>query len=157
MPGEKKVVEDSSSGSGHYLFKVTIVGPDDSLLAETLRMCTEKVVAVDGIKITSTKTQVDGSDVRTVMMSPGREAQSLLLSLTFKGATAAIIVMRDADPEVEAHYRNEIREKIGAGYPTRVFLTGPRVTTKKKQEFLRLLDELTEEMLLQRKAKTRER
>ncbi len=111
-----------------YLFKITIVGPDDGLLGKVLDVFSKKTIAVDGIRIGSTRVEISGSDISTVLMSPGKAAQSLLLSLSYKGSAGAIIVLREADPQMESVYRNMIRENLGAGYPTRVFVVGSRLT-----------------------------
>ena len=138
-----------------YIFKITVVGPDDGLLREVLAILNENVVTVDGVTIGSTRVELEESRVSTVMMSPGRSAMNLMLSLTFKGANAVIIALREADPQVEAHFRNEIREALGTGRPTRVFLGGTRINKRKKEELLSLLNEIAAELVSERQAKAK--
>ena len=44
-------------------------------------------------------------------------------------------------------YRNEIRENLGEGIPTRVIFVGSGIEEFKRNEIQNLLDELTEEIL----------
>lgn len=132
-----------------YLFKITVVGPDDQLL-ENFLSTFDPVLKVDGIRIVSTDHITDESDVRAVFMSPKHAALDILLSLTFKGASAVIIVLREPDPDLEAVYRNEIRENLGAKIPTRVFTIGASIDEFKRTEIHHIFDELVEEILAQR-------
>ncbi|MFW9787640.1 MAG: hypothetical protein ACFFE2_03310 [Candidatus Thorarchaeota archaeon] len=132
-----------------YLFKITVVGPDDTLLENVLSTF-DPVVKVDGIRIVSADHTTDDSEVRAVFMSPKHAALDILLSLTFKGASAVIIVLRDPDPEIETVYRNEIRENLGAKVPTRVCTIGPSFDEFKRAEVHHTFDELIEEILAQR-------
>ncbi|MCF2136204.1 MAG: hypothetical protein K9W43_03100 [Candidatus Thorarchaeota archaeon] len=133
-----------------YLFKITIVGPDDTLLREVMDAINENIVAVDGIQIGSTDVEAGASEVHAVMMSPTRKAMDILLSLTFRGATAAIIVLRKPDPAIEKKYRTVIRKNIGTGYPTRMFYVGKSLTAAKRKELAKLFNNLIEEMLAAR-------
>ncbi|MHA1943523.1 MAG: hypothetical protein ACW96M_03915, partial [Candidatus Thorarchaeota archaeon] len=94
-------------GKSKFLFKITVVGPDDSLLEDVLSTF-DPVVKVDGIRIVSADHSTDDSEVRAVFMSPKHAVLDILLSMTFKGASAVIIVLRDPDPELETVYRNEV-------------------------------------------------
>ncbi|MFW9805252.1 MAG: hypothetical protein ACFFFK_00820 [Candidatus Thorarchaeota archaeon] len=132
-----------------YLFKITVVGPDDQLL-ENFLSTFDPVVKVDGIRIVSADHVTDDSDVRAVFMSPKHAALDILLSLTFKGASAVIIVLREPDPEIETVYRNEIRENLGAKIPTRLFTIGASFDKFKRTEIQHIFDELIEEILAQR-------
>ena len=130
-----------------YLFKITVVGPDDKLLEQVLSVLSEEVIAVDGIRISSAAVTVEKTDVKTLFMSPKHSALDILLSVTFAGASGAIIVLKDADPEMETLYRNEVREKIGAGVPTHVIAIGSGMDDFKRSEIAVLLDEMVEEIL----------
>lgn len=149
MPSE----EPAKQKKPRYIFKITVVGPEDALLREVLTNLNENIVTVDGVTIGSTRVDLEESRVSTLMMSPGRSAMNLMLSLTFKGANAVIIVLREADPQTEGKYRNEIREALGEGRPTRVFLAGPRITKKKKEELLTLLNEIAADLVSERQVK----
>ncbi|MHA1770295.1 MAG: hypothetical protein ACTSYL_02070 [Candidatus Thorarchaeota archaeon] len=140
----------SEDKKARYLFKITIVGPDDVLLREVMNAINENIVAVDGIQIGSTDVEAGASEVHAVMMSPTRKAMDILLSLTFRGATAAIIVLREPDPAIEKKFRNVIREKIGTKHPTRVFYVGDALDTAKHKELAELFNGLIEEMLAAR-------
>ena len=129
-----------------YLFKITVVGPDDVLLENTLSTF-DPVVKVDGIRIVSADRSTDDSEVRAVFMSPKHEALDLLLSLTFKGASAAIIVLRDPDPDLETVYRNEVRDNLGAKIPTRTVTIGSSIDEFKRNEIHHVFDELIDEIL----------
>jgi hypothetical protein len=139
-------------GRSRYLFKITVVGPVDSLLEEVLQVFSKRVVTVDGISISAADHATDSSDVKALIMSPRHDALDIMLSLTFKGANAAIIVLREVDPEVETYYRNEVRVKAGE-LPTRVFSVGPDFNETKRCEILRTLDGLLEAILASRQTK----
>ncbi|MHA2141118.1 MAG: hypothetical protein ACXADC_03845 [Candidatus Thorarchaeota archaeon] len=147
-PKQKKKHKETDAQKSRYLFKVTVVGPDDRILEQFLNVFNEQVVAVDGIRIGSTKLEREDSDVRTLFMSPKHSALDILLSLTYKGAKGVIIVLKDADPELETMYRNEIRENLGEGIPTRVICVSSSIEEFKRNEIHNLLDELMEEILV---------
>ncbi|MFQ5832311.1 MAG: hypothetical protein ACE5H4_06400 [Candidatus Thorarchaeota archaeon] len=130
-----------------YLFKITVVGPEDVLLGRVLAVFNQQVVAVDGIRIGATKLELADSDVRTLFMSPEHAALDILLSLTYKGAKGVIIVLREADPQIETVYRNEIRNNLGEGTPTRVICLGNSLDKFKKTEVNNVLDDLLQEIL----------
>ena len=130
-----------------YLFKITVVGPDDKLLEQVLSVLSEEVIAVDGIRISSAAVTVKKTDVKTLFMSPKHSALDILLSVTFAGASGAIIVLKEADPEMETLYRNEVRDEIGTGVPTRVIVIGSGLDDFKRNEIAVLLDEMVEEIL----------
>lgn len=130
-----------------YLFKITVVGPDDKLLEGVLSVLSTEVVAVDGIRISSAAVTVEKTDVKTLFMSPKHSALDILLSVTFAGASGAIIVLKEPDSEMETLYRNEVREKIGPGVPTRVIAIGSGLDDFKRNEIAVLLDEMVGEIL----------
>ena len=135
-----------------YLFKLTVVGPDDSLLEDVLSTF-DPVVKVDGIRIVSAEHHTDSSDVQALFMSPKHSVLDILLSLTFKGASAVIIVLREPDPELETIYRNEIRENLGSRVPTRVVTVGSTLDKFKRTEIHHIFDELIEEILARKEKK----
>lgn len=143
----KKKSKEPEKQKSRYLFKVTVVGPDDRLLEQVLGVFNEQVVAVDGIRIGATKIEREDSDVQTLFMSPKHSALDILLSLTYKGATGVIIVLKDANPELEIMYRNEVRENLGAGVPTRIICIDSEIDDFKRNEIQNLLDELMDEIL----------
>ncbi len=147
MSPKKKKPKKAEKQKSRYLFKVTVVGPEDRLLEQFLGAFNEQVMAVDGIRIGAAKLEREDSDVRTLFMSPKHSALDILLSLTYKGATGVIIVLNDADPELETMYRNEIRDNLGEGIPTRVICVGSGIDEFKRNEIQNLLDELMEEIL----------
>lgn len=134
------------SAKSKFLFKITVVGPDDLLLEDVLSTF-DPVVKVDGIRIVSADHSTDDSDVRAVFMSPKHSALDILLSLTFKSASAVIIVLREPDPELETIYRNEIRENLGAKVPTRVCTVGSTLDEFQRTQIHHTFDELIEEIL----------
>jgi hypothetical protein len=143
--GRKKT--KSKKKKPRYLFKITVVGPDDKLLGDVLSVLSAEVIAVDGIRISSTAVTVEKTDVKTLFMSPKHSALDLLLSVTYAGASGAIIVLKEADPEMETLYRNEIREEIGTGVATRVIALESGMDDFKRNEIAVLLDEMVEEIL----------
>ncbi|MHA2117887.1 MAG: hypothetical protein ACW98J_03115 [Candidatus Thorarchaeota archaeon] len=147
MSPKKKKPKKAEKQKSRYLFKVTVVGPDDRLLEQVLSVFNEQVMSVDGIRIGATKVEREDSDVQTLFMSPKHSALDILLSLTYKGATGVIIVLKDADPEIETMYRNEVRENLGEGIPTRVICVGSDIEDFKRNEIHNLLDELMDEIL----------
>ncbi|MFW9844258.1 MAG: hypothetical protein ACFFEV_06770 [Candidatus Thorarchaeota archaeon] len=86
-------------------------------------------------------------------MSPKHSALDILLTLTYKGASAVIIVCKDADPEIETIYRNEIRDNLGTGIPTRVVQVALPLDEFKKNEIHHAFDEVIEEILEKRMKK----
>lgn len=58
-----------------------------------------------------------------------------------------IIVVDDVDPEIETIYRNEIRENLGTGIPTRVVHVSLPIDEFKKNEIHHIFDEIVEEIL----------
>ncbi|MFW9982060.1 MAG: hypothetical protein ACFFE3_09125 [Candidatus Thorarchaeota archaeon] len=139
----------SKRAKSKYLFKITVVGPDDTLLEDVLSTF-DPVVKVDGIRIVSADHSTDDSEVRAVFMSPKHAALDILLSMTYKGASSAIIVLRDPDPELETVYRNEVRENLGAKVPTRVVTIGSTIDDFKRAEIHHTFDDLMEEILSKR-------
>jgi hypothetical protein len=135
-----------------YLFKITVIGPDDFLLREVLHALSEKVIEVDGIHVTSAGHKTDKSDVKALIMSPAYSALDLMLSLTFKGAGGVIIVLRETDEETECMYQSEA--KLNAGdVPTRTLIVGPALTDEKRKEIIRLLNDMLEKMVSAREHK----
>ncbi len=132
-------------GKSRYLFKITVVGPDDELIKQFLEFFNKDIYSIDGIQITSTGVETQQSEVRTLFMSPRHSALDLLFSLTYKGARAAIIVLPKADPKMETKFRNEIRENLGENVPTRVII-GPLKQSDEKR-FAAVLEEIISEIL----------
>jgi hypothetical protein len=89
-------------------------------------------------------------------MSPKHAALDILLTLTFKGASAVIIVCKEADPEIETIYRNEIRENLGTGIPTRVVQVTLPLDDFKRNEIHHIFDEIVEE-ILEKKTKAKKK
>ncbi len=156
MPSTQKVKKAKPKGKrkkkkpkqkSRFLFKITVVGPEDMLLERVLAVFNEQIVAVDGIRIGATKLELADSDVRTLFMSPEHAALDILLSLTYKGAKGVIIVLREADPQIETVYRNEIRNNLGEGTPTRVICIGNSIDDFKKNEINNVLDNILQEIL----------
>ncbi len=141
--------EDLDERTLKYVLKVTVVGPNDSMLYNVLSAIAEKSVDVDGIRIGSRDFRTDRSEIRTVVMSPTQNAMDVLLSLTLIGASGAIIVLESPDPELETKYRNEIREKVGS-VPTRVFYSGAALSEAKREEVCQLFQDLVHEMMMSR-------
>ena len=123
------------------------MGPDDKLLEKVLSIVNQNAVAVDGIRIGTTAVETEESNVRAVTWSPRHSALELLLSVTYAGANAVVIVMPDADPEIETIYRNEIRAHLGSGVPTRVVLIDSEIDEFKRLEIVTLFEELYQEIL----------
>ncbi len=141
------------NNAGHkprYLFKITVLGPDDKLLEQVLTVFNQQVVAVDGIRIGAGDLEMDETDVRALIMSPQHSAMDILLSVTYKGASGAMIVLKEPDPEIETIYRNEIRENIGANIPTRVLIIESEIDEYKKKEIDHLFEDIIEAILAKR-------
>lgn len=148
----KKIAEDERRKK--YLFKVTIVGPDDGILDRVLAVVNDAAVSVDGIRIGTTAVETGESDVRAVTWSPQHSALDMLLSVTYAGANAVVIVMPDVDPAIESIYRNEIRQNLGSGVPTRMIVVGSEIDDFKKVEIMNTFDDLFHE-ILDRKEKSK--
>jgi hypothetical protein len=130
-----------------YLFKITVIGPEDKLLEQVLSVFNQNIVAVDGIRIGAGDLEMEETDVRALIMSPQHAAMDILLSVTYKGASGAMIVLKESDPEIETIYRNEIRQNIGAGIPTRTVIIDSDIDDFKKQEIVHLFEGIVEEIL----------
>ncbi len=102
---------------------------------------------MDGINIGSAELDLDSSEIHAVFMSPKHSALDILLTLTYKGASAVIIVLKELDPDLEAIYRNEIRENLGTGIPTRVLSVELPIDEFKKTEIHHTFDDVVEEIL----------
>jgi hypothetical protein len=145
MAGKKK--GSASKKQKRYLFKVTIVGPDDALLEKVLGVVNQSAVSIDGIRIGTTDVETNDSKVRAVTWSPRHSALDVLISVTFAGANAVVIVLRDTDPEIEAIYRKEIDDHLGSDTPTRVLTVGTGIDEFKQLEILTMFEELFQEVL----------
>ncbi|MHA2423697.1 MAG: hypothetical protein ACXAEF_02855 [Candidatus Thorarchaeota archaeon] len=143
---EKKESKETKKQK-RYLFKVTVVGPDDALLEKVLAVVNENVVAVDGVRIGTADVETDDSSVRAVTWSPRHTALDVLLSVTFAGANAVVIVLSDEDTELESIYRKEIDEHLGSDTPTRVLTVGSGIDDFKQHEIINMFEELFEEVL----------
>lgn len=139
-------ISSTKKKRSRYLFKITVVGPDDKLLEKVLSTF-DPVVAVDGIRIGSSEFDTDTSDIHAVFMSPKHSALDILLTLTYKGSSAVIIVLKEPDPDIEIIYRNEIRENLGSGIPTRVLSVTLPLDEFEKNEIHHIFDEVVEEIL----------
>jgi hypothetical protein len=148
------IIMSPKSEKSRYLFKITVVGPEDKLLEELLSAFDDPVVAVDGIRIGSTEVDFDSSEVHAVFMSPRHSAMDILLALTYRGASGVIIVLREADPELETVYRNEIRDSLGTKIPTAVVEIGSGLDNFKIQEIRHVVDEMIAE-IFEMKAKAK--
>jgi hypothetical protein len=80
-------------------------------------------------------------------MSPRHSALDVLLTLTYKGASGVIIVLRESDQELERPYRDEVLENLGTDIPTRVVTTGSSIDGFKRNEIHHLFEEVVEEIL----------
>ncbi|MHA1637973.1 MAG: hypothetical protein ACTSUO_05250 [Candidatus Thorarchaeota archaeon] len=129
-----------------YIFKITVIGPEDRLLEDVLRVINEDVVAIDGIRFTARSLETENLVVQTLTMAPQQSALDAMESMTFTGANAVLIVLDDADPKTETIYRNKIREHLGSGIPTRVCIIPKKMTREKKKEIARCFDEMVEEL-----------
>ncbi|MHA2152808.1 MAG: hypothetical protein ACXAAQ_12590, partial [Candidatus Thorarchaeota archaeon] len=69
MTTTDKKKKKNKRAKSRYLFKLTVVGPDDSLLEDVLSTF-DPVVKVDGIRIVSAEHSTDSSDVQALFMSP---------------------------------------------------------------------------------------
>ncbi|MHA1907605.1 MAG: hypothetical protein ACW98Y_09960 [Candidatus Thorarchaeota archaeon] len=145
MAGKKK--SSKAKKQKRYLFKVTVVGPDDALLEKVLGVVNENVVAVDGVRIGTADVETDDSKVIAVTWSPRHTALDVLLSVTFAGANAVVIVLSDQDSELESIYRKEIDEHLGPDTPTRVLTVGSVIDDFKHHEILAMFEDLFEEVL----------
>ena len=57
-----------------YLFKITVIGPEDNLLESVLRVINEDVIAIDGVRFTATSLETDELEVKTLTMAPQQSA-----------------------------------------------------------------------------------
>ena len=152
---KKRTKKAEPKKSKRYLFKVTVVGPEDALLEQVLAVLNQSAVAVDGIRIGTTSMETNGSKVRAVTWSPRHSALDILLGVSYAGANAVVIVLRDTDPEIEAIYRNEIIEHLGSGTPTRILMVDSGIDKFKQHEILSMFEELFQEVLESKKNDTK--
>ena len=129
-----------------YLFKITVIGPEDKLLEGVLKVINEDVIAIDGVRITATSLESEKFDIQAVTMAPQQSALETLESLTFTGANAVFIILNEADPKIETIYRNKIRENLGSGVPTKVCVVSDKITSKEKDEIVKCFNEMVEEL-----------
>jgi len=151
----KRTKKTESKKRRRYLFKVAVVGPEDALLEQVLAVVNQSAVAVDGIRIGTTSMETNGSNVQAVTWSPRHSVLDILLSVTYSGANAVVIVLRDTDPEIESIYRNEILEHLGSETPTRILTVGSGIDKFKEHEILSMFEELFQEVLESKKNDTK--
>jgi len=149
MPARTTAPKAKTPKKTRYLFKITVIGPDDFLLKEVLHAFSEKVVEVDGISISAAGHKTGNSDVEALIMSPAYSALDVMLSLTFKGASGVIVALREPDELTELAYRNKAKSNAG-DVPTRALSVGPGLTDEKRKEIVRLLNEMLEEIVTAR-------
>ncbi|MFX1518592.1 MAG: hypothetical protein ACFFCD_01520 [Promethearchaeota archaeon] len=95
-----------------YIFKIAVVGPNDFLKDQVLHLISGGNIGVDGLRIHVG----DADHIERIKLSywlPHKDAFQVLVSLSYKGAHGALIVLDQDNIEVLTHYRAEVRKKCG--------------------------------------------
>ncbi|MBD3406345.1 MAG: hypothetical protein GF411_09565 [Candidatus Lokiarchaeota archaeon] len=129
-----------------FLFKISLMGPDESLLEEVVRIFNKDLVSIDGISIGSVKRESHGADVKAVFMFSKHSALDILLTLAYTGAHGAMIVLESPNPELESEYRNRVRENIGT-VPCRLLVLDSPLDKEESKRIIDAFENLVEELL----------
>ncbi|TXT57485.1 MAG: hypothetical protein BAJATHORv1_10187 [Candidatus Thorarchaeota archaeon] len=132
-----------------FLFKITLLGPDEDLLEEVVRIFNKDLVSVDGISIGSIERESHGADVRAVFMFSKHSALDILLTMTYTGAHGAMVVLEKTDPDLEAKYKNKVKEKIGS-VPCRLLILDEPLDDDERKRIISAFEGLVEELLTTR-------
>ncbi len=93
-----------------------MVGPNDFLKDQVLHLISGGNIGVDGLRIHVG----DAENIDRIKLSywlPHKDAYKVLVSLSYRGAHGALIVLSQEDIETLPHYREEIKDRCG-GIPT---------------------------------------
>jgi hypothetical protein len=95
-----------------FIFKIAVVGPNDLLKDQVLHLVSGGNVGIDGLRIHVG----DADHIDRIKLSywlPHKDAYQVLVSLSYKGAHGALIVLSQDDIETLSQYRADIKKECG--------------------------------------------
>jgi len=131
-----------------FIFKIAVVGPNDFLKDQVLHLVSGGNVGIDGLRIhVGDCDQVDR--IKLSYWLPHKDAYQVLVSLSYKGAHGALIVLSEDDIDTLSQYRAEVKTQCGE-IPVSYLLIGKNM---KSEEIRKMADIKMHELA----AKIRER
>ena len=95
-----------------FIFKIAVVGPNDFLKDQILHLISGGNIGVDGLRIHVG----DADQTERIKLSywlPHKDAYQVLVTLSYRGAHGALIVLDQDNIEALTQYRAEVRKKCG--------------------------------------------
>jgi hypothetical protein len=118
-----------------YIFKIAVTGPNDFLKDQVLHLISGGNIGVDGLRIHVGDTD-QTKRIRFSYWLPHKDAYRVLISLSYRGAHGALIVLGQDDIEFLTQYQEEIRKQCGK-IPTSHLLIGKKM---KPEEIRKMAD-----------------
>jgi len=111
-----------------FIFKIAVVGPNDFLKDHVLHLVSGGNVGIDGLRIhVGDCDQLDR--IKLSYWLPHKDAYKVLVSLSYKGAHGALIVLSEDDVQKLSHYRVEVKKQCGE-IPVSHLLIGKNMKTE---------------------------
>lgn len=118
-----------------FIFKIAVVGPNDFLKDQVLHLVSGGNVGIDGLRIHVG--DADHTDrIKLSYWLPHQDAYKVLVSLSYRGAHGALIVLSEDDIETLSQYRDEVKWECGE-IPTSHLLIGKNM---KSEEIHKMAD-----------------
>ncbi len=142
-----------SQKSSDYIFNVAIIGPDDKLNEEFIKLIAEKHANVDGVHFYTGKIE---EIAKINFWQPHINAESeKLVDLTYRTANAVIIVLHEKNNEIMEKYKIKIQESNKNILLTTFIMKSDADISQRAHELLEakeLLKKLTFNMILKAEA-----
>jgi len=111
-----------------FIFKIAVVGPNDFLKDHVLHLVSGGNVGIDGLRIhVGDCDQLDR--IKLSYWLPHKDAYKVLVSLSYKGAHGALIVLSEDDVQKLSQYRVEVKKQCGE-IPVSHLLIGKNMKTE---------------------------
>lgn len=126
-----------------FIFKIAVVGPNDFLKDQVLHLVSGGNIGIDGLRIHVG----DADHIDRIKLSywlPHKDAYRVLVSLSYRGAQGALIVLGQDENEALTQYRSEIRKNCGE-IPVSHLLIGKNM---KSEEIRKMADIKMHELAL---------
>jgi len=95
-----------------FIFKIAVVGPNDFLKDQVLHLVSGGNVGIDGLRIhVGDCDQLDR--IKLSYWLPHQDAYQVLVSLSYKGAHGALIVLSEDDIGKLSQFRADIKKECG--------------------------------------------
>jgi hypothetical protein len=111
-----------------FIFKIAVVGPNDFLKDKVLHLVSGGNIGIDGLRIhIGDHDQLDR--IKLSYWLPHKDAYQVLVSLSYKGAHGALIVLSEDDVQELSQYRTEVKKQCGE-IPVSHLLVGKNMKTE---------------------------